>query len=177
MNNIMVDLETMGTGSNAAIVSIGAVEFDFEKNKVGKEFYQVVSLSDDDESGIRDKSTEAWWNKQSEEARFVLTLPGLHISEALKEFTKFVCSCGSQRNVKIWGNGSDFDNVILVNAYRRCNLSLPWEYWNHRCYRTVKNLFKDVKMVRSGTHHNALDDAKSQAEHLLMMLGIPQEVE
>ena len=39
MKGVMLDLETMGNGSNAAITAIGAVEFDTETNLIGDKFY------------------------------------------------------------------------------------------------------------------------------------------
>jgi exodeoxyribonuclease VIII len=42
-----------------------------------------------------------------------------------------------------------------------------WEFWKDKCYRTVKGMYPDVKMERSGTHHNALDDAFYQTLHLI----------
>jgi hypothetical protein len=75
---------------------------------------------------------------------------------------------GNIPDVRVWGNGADFDNPILAVAYRRTIFSgQPWKPYNGRCYRTVKNQFQDVKLVRTGTHHNALDDARSQATHLV----------
>lgn len=46
MSCIMVDLETMGTSSNAAIVDIGAVEFDIdaEVGLLGAEFYCNIDI-------------------------------------------------------------------------------------------------------------------------------------
>lgn len=67
----------------------------------------------------------------------------------------------------IWGNGASFDNVILANAYRAASIQQPWAYWNDRCYRTLKKRYLDIALRRQGTHHNALDDAISQAEHLI----------
>ena len=67
----------------------------------------------------------------------------------------------------IWGNGAAFDNVVLASAFRATGMQVPWAFWNDRCYRTVKSLFSNVKLKRSGTHHNALDDAVTQAKHLL----------
>ena len=43
-SHLMLDLETMGTKSNSAIISIGAVEFDILTGKTGREFYRNVSL-------------------------------------------------------------------------------------------------------------------------------------
>lgn len=44
MNNLMIDLETMGKKPNAPIVSIGAVFFNPQSGELGPEFYAVVSL-------------------------------------------------------------------------------------------------------------------------------------
>lgn len=35
----------------------------------------------------------------------------------------------------------------------------------------MKALHSEIKMVRTGIHHNALDDAQSQAEHLISIIG------
>ena len=43
MNNLMIDLETMGKNKDAPIVSIGAVFFTPETGDIGQEFYAVVS--------------------------------------------------------------------------------------------------------------------------------------
>ena len=44
MLDVMLDLETMGTQPDAAIVAIGAVEFDLEAAQLGRRFYQPVTL-------------------------------------------------------------------------------------------------------------------------------------
>ena len=166
MKNIMIDLETMGSGSNAAIVSVGAVVFD--ENGIGATFYRKVSLKDSVSLGLDiDTDTVLWWMKQSDEARAELTdSDSFSLGSVLSEFSDFARGGG---HTVVWGCGSDFDNVILANAWGKAfpHIKLPWEFWNNRCYRTVKNLFRDVKMERTGTHHNALDDAISQAEHLI----------
>jgi len=71
----------------------------------------------------------------------------------------------------LWGNGSTFDNVILSNAYRAIGVKQPWDFWNDRCYRTLKSLYPHVKLERSGVAHNALDDAKSQAMHAVRIIN------
>ncbi|HAU5802086.1 3'-5' exonuclease [Citrobacter freundii] len=47
MNNLMIDLETMGKKPNAPIVSIGAVFFDPQSGELGQEFYSAVNLDID----------------------------------------------------------------------------------------------------------------------------------
>lgn len=167
MNNIMVDLETMGSGSHSAIIAIGAVEFDTTKKQLGKEFYRVIDLTSSVEAGGEmDPSTVIWWMGQSDEARKAFTAKGVKLPQALIEFVDFLDTCAPRKTRCIWGNGASFDNVILGNAFRRLQLTIPWEFWNDRCYRTIKALYPDVKIKREGTHHNALDDAKDQARHL-----------
>jgi hypothetical protein len=70
----------------------------------------------------------------------------------------------------VWGNGASFDCVILGNAYRAVGDEPPWKYFNERCYRTAKAMLPAVPFERIGTHHHALDDAASQAQHLIKML-------
>jgi exodeoxyribonuclease VIII len=67
----------------------------------------------------------------------------------------------------VWGNGASFDNTILTETYKRLGRTPPWPFWKDRCYRTVKSMFPNVPMERSGTHHNAMDDALTQAQHLI----------
>ena len=66
----------------------------------------------------------------------------------------------------VWGNGASFDNVLLATAYKRLGMETPWPFWKDRCFRTMKNVCK-VDHSFEGTAHNALDDARSQAQHLI----------
>jgi hypothetical protein len=169
MANIMLDLETMGNRGTSAIISIGAVQF--SPSGIGKEFYKTVNLDSCMKAGLTiDASTIAWWMQQSEEAKTSSMKGELSLFQALQEFTKFIG--GTNSDAKIWGNGADFDNAILANAYRASNLEVPWKHWNNRCYRTMKSVFaKAPKPEFSGEKHNALDDAKFQATHLISIMS------
>lgn len=170
MQDVMIDLETMGKGPNAAIVAIGAVEFDIQTQQIGYRFYMVVDLESSVESGGEmDASTVMWWLKQSDEARARLSVPGEPIVVALRQFASWMKDRANLDDVRVWGNGATFDNVILASAYRRSKIPQPWQFFNDRCYRTVKADHPEVKIKRIGTHHNALDDAESQARHLIAM--------
>lgn len=169
MIDMMLDLETLGTRPYSAIVSIGAVFFDPYENKLGDEFYRVVDLRSQGNLGLTmDSATVQWWMQQSDEARAVYKGSGIPVEAALRDLSTFI---GEARRdtVRVWGNGSDFDNVLLSCAYEKALLTLPWRYGNNRCYRTVKSFYKGVQLTRVGTYHNALDDAKTQANHLMGM--------
>lgn len=167
MNNIMLDLETMGTGPDAAIISIGAVRFDAD---ITDRFYKIVSLKSSVDAGLRmDPETVLWWMRRSEEARAEFDEDATTLFDALMAFAEW-----AGKGAIVWGNGSDFDNVILASAYRLMKIPAPWIFWNNRCYRTVKALHPEIALERTGTYHRAVDDAESQARHLMRILGTNQ---
>lgn len=168
-DQIMLDLETMSLAPDAAIIAIGAVRFDL--NEPVKEFteedtfYRVVNLKSAQRAGGRiDAETVLWWLQQSEEARMALTGDdSVLIDSALKDFAEWLREAPMEG---IWGNGASFDNVALEGAYIRSGKTPPWSYKANRCYRTISALRPDIKREQLGTFHNALDDAKSQVQHL-----------
>ncbi|MDD5370829.1 MAG: 3'-5' exoribonuclease [Anaerolineaceae bacterium] len=177
MKNIMLDLETMGTNPNAAIIAIGAVEFDISTRTVGERFYRVVDLASSVESGgIIDASTVLWWMQQSDEARSAFSRNGEYLKPVLDQFSCWVADRAFRDDIQMWGNGAASDNVILASAYQRCKLPTPWAFWGDRCYRTVRSLYPNIKMQRVGTYHNAVDDAESQARHLIELLNLDKEL-
>lgn len=164
MNNVMVDLETPDNSVTSGIISIGAVKFDGDGINREDTFYRVIDLQSCIDNGLTvSGSTIAWWMKQSDEARKVFNEPSVHIAIALQDFAKWL-----PEDCKMWGNGAAFDNAILSHAYKKCFQPQPWAFWDDRCYRTVAAA-TDVRRVQQGVHHNALDDAISQAEHLIQI--------
>ena len=158
MKHVMLDLETFGTDANSVIVSIGAVVFDFE-NDFTENWYQCIDARSCVDVGlVMTPETVMWWLKQSDEARSMFKVQGMDLTTALKLFDSWIVE---HDPVGVWGNGSDFDNVLIANACKAVGRPLPWKYYKNMCFRTVKNLFK-VEMKREGVHHNALDDAVHQ---------------
>jgi len=167
MKNIMVDLETLGNGPKAVIVSIGAVQFD--ETGLGDTFYINVDPESCVATGMEmDVSTVMWWMQQSDAARKALTQTAqFSIAAALDQFRRYLPS----GDVVLWGNGATFDNVILASAHRLVGVKRPWSFRNDRCFRTLKDLYPQVKPgMPVGTAHNALDDAVFQAEHASRIL-------
>lgn len=171
MRAIMIDLETMGTRPYSAITAIGAVVFDLHDMQLKKEFYSVVNLQSCLESQMTvDGGTVEWWMKQSDEARLVISGGGISLRDALEEFQHIF---HLEPSLEVWGNGADFDNVLLACAYERAGMKVPWKFYNNRCYRTVKSFVPQIRIDRAGgTHHNALDDARAQALHLMRILEV-----
>lgn len=165
-SHVMVDLETLGNGSNAVITSIGAAKFN--SSGVTDTFFCTVDPESCVASGLKmDVSTVLWWMKQSDDARAAFKSKGLLLGDALEQFSSWF-----PKESCLWGNGATFDNVILSNAYKAVGQQTPWPYWGDRCYRTAKALFSEIKApVFQGTVHNALDDAVHQARHLIKIAG------
>lgn len=169
MKDVMLDLETLGTVPGCVILAIGAVAFDPKTNELGDEFYHVINRKSSESYGLFvDPETVKWWAAQSEQARKVLTESDSNGSLGLRPIlASFNIWLEKFPDVRVWGNGADFDNPLLSVAYRKAGMKPGWGPWNGRCYRTVKNLAPHVKVERQGTHHDALDDAKHQARHIM----------
>ncbi len=178
--NIMLDLEVLSCASNAAIISIGAVHFNAED--ILNNFYQVIDLDSCLRYGRKvDGATLAWWMHQSEEARAVFQeTKTVSLTQCLLAFTSWCNHCKKSDNaedIAMWGNGSDFDNVILQEAYSRCCYTRPWNFRSNRCYRTIKNTFSKVpKREFEGVEHNALADAENQAQHLIVINEVAKKL-
>lgn len=171
---VMADIETLSAKPGGVILSIGAVKFD--RHGVHDSFYQVITPKSCTDAGLKiDIDTVMWWFNQSPEAqKALLAEPRSDLPQVLLCFAAWVASSyvgvfEEKREVELWGNGANFDNVLLAAAYDACGLDRPWKFYNDRCYRTLKAMHPDVPMARSGTHHNALDDARSQAMHLISL--------
>lgn len=184
MNHIMVDIETLDTVQSAVVLSIGAVAFDPHSKELGEKFY-VEFTEDLANQQIKGRTISAdtvqWWMMQSDAARSIFARrdeddlitpkpanPAVRMSteHGLNEFSQFIARHGGKK-VELWGNGADFDNVIIGSLYDSFDLLKPWSYGKNRCYRTMKRIFgENVPLVRQGVHHNGLDDAITQAVHL-----------
>ncbi|QLR78037.1 3'-5' exoribonuclease [Citrobacter freundii] len=174
--HLMVDLETMGSGPDAPIVSIGAVYFDPSTGNTGAEFYQVVSLESSMSFGMKpDASTIQWWLKQSSEARSaILVDEALGLRETLELLADFIAenAANGSHTVQLWGNGCSFDNVILRRAYALTETPFSVPFWNDRDVRTMVELGKSVginpryDIPFEGDMHNALSDARHQVKYV-----------
>lgn len=171
MKHIMLDIETMGTSSNAAIMSIGACYFDPSTGEMGDTFHEQIDISS---NGVIDASTVLWWMKQDDDARskFYNNHKAQPLEEVLGMFSDFV-----KPNCQVWGNGVAFDNVIIRTAYENPshNEKTPWKFWNDRDVRTMVELGKVIgidpkhDMPFEGVKHDALADAIHQAKYVSMI--------
>lgn len=111
-------------------------------------------------------ATLYWWFEQPAESRLQLTYRPSILSHALTDFTKWLPR-PKWGQFSIWSHGANFDGVILRNAYQATGIECPWSYRDEKCYRTVKNMFSNIKYIHGGEEHVGLDDAYAQAKHLI----------
>ena len=175
MKDIMLDIETLDTAQSAVVMSIGAVVFDPHSKELGEKFY--VEFTNDLGTQQRvgrtvSAATVTWWMQQGAAAKQIFADPApegvrrVSTAQGLTEFASFIARNGGEE-AKLWGNGSDFDNVIVGSLFDSFGLAKPWSYSKNRCYRTMKRLFgENLKLTHQGVHHNGLDDAITQAVHL-----------
>lgn len=170
--HIMIDLETLSTRANAAIISIGAVKFTLGDG-VTDTFYVNIDPKTCKAAGLHvNKETIQWWMEQSKEARDALMINQQPLDVALTEFSDWIGD--DWKKVMPWGNGASFDISIMESAYHAIDMKYPWRYSNIMCYRTVMNLMglsnAKIRASENDTHHHALDDAMSQANTLMEIL-------
>ncbi|EHI6682857.1 exonuclease [Escherichia coli] len=169
-DHLMIDLETMGKNPDAPIISIGAIFFDPQTGYMGPEFSKTIDL--ETAGGVIDRDTIKWWLKQSREAQSAILTDEIPLDDALLQLRKFINENSGESFVQIWGNGANFDNVILRRSYERLGIPCPWRYYNDRDVRTIVELGNsigfEVRMAIpfEGVPHNALDDARHQAKQV-----------
>ena len=164
MNHVMVDLETLAVAADACILSIGAVRFDLESDKIDDAgFYASISVESNLHMGRKiSEDTLIWWFKQSTDAQGVFLEKKKPLVWALMEFRDWLVG----NDCQIWSNGADFDLPILAHAFGQVGMEVPWKFWNSNCFRTYKKLpgAKQLRAPNVGVKHNALSDAITQAQ-------------
>lgn len=169
MNNLMIDVESMGTGPDGALIAIGAVFFDERTGQLGNEFYRTINLATAVATGGEiDPATVMWWMAQDDATRNAVRFNTYHIQEALDDFCAFITAVSvGGVDLMVWGCSPTFDCLKIERAMKRLAIQVPWKYFNERCYRTIRERNRSVVQDERVGLHNALDDAKFQALHLI----------
>jgi|HubBroStandDraft_6_1064221.scaffolds.fasta_scaffold361590_2 exodeoxyribonuclease VIII len=187
--HVMLDLETMSTAPDAAIVQVGAVAFDPEGVEPlyatfdsKRHFERTVALQSSLLAGGRiDEETVAWWCRQNPIARSAIESNCERLGVVLNAFRLWferlypgvrdgtAAPRRSESHVLIWSHGAAFDLSVLESAYVCLGLEAPWYYRNARDTRTLFDLATELagwsKPPRT-VAHSALMDAVAQAEDL-----------
>ena len=169
--HIMCDLETLSTEPDAVILSIGLARM--ESGNI-RSIHIRPSIQEQLEVGRHiSADTLAWWNDKPLDVRaaaFGEEETRVRVVDALQLVYEFADG-KDWKDMRMWGNGSDFDNVILGTLYRQFKVPVPWKFYNNRCFRTVKNLSYGLVTIPeeqgNDQKHNAEADAVSQLRRLI----------
>lgn len=177
----VADIETLGKGADAVIGSIGVVIVDVTRLKAIDEFYCRIDLA---QGRQRDDATLAFWEQQKVESpaaweEMFGNAGRLFLVDALQALSNFLSRHFSKAAaVELMGNGSEFDNVLLADAYRQWGVEQPWWFRGNQSLRTAVWMGRvllgiDPKYQRpfEGIRHHALHDARHEAAYLIDILA------
>lgn len=163
-----IDMETLSTEHNAALLSIGAVIHDFDTGQQVDTFYANITPESSIAAGLDvSESTKAWWAKQGQAAQDVLSVDQRPLRDVLVDFTKWLAGHGVQYAI---GNGPRADNQWLESACKAVGMQSPIKYWGDLDMRTLTFIGTHIlgldhwHSTFKGVKHNALHDAINEAE-------------
>lgn len=173
MKHIMIDIETLGIELGSPIVSIGAVAFSL--NGIEDTFYKVVEL--DDGWIYAEKETLKWWMKQSDSAREVFNCKGENIDIVLDKLYEF-CQKHGEKESCYWAKDPEFDFKFITHEGGADFKELLLK--RSRSVRTITDTIMPILGIslkrNDHSEHNALADAKYQAEQVIYCLNKIKEL-
>lgn len=168
MHHLVLDLETLSLKTDARVLSIGAVGLDGQFQIVSH-FYAPLKIEWllNPEYSV-DANTFNWWMQQSSEARAALDIEnGLTPSDAVDRFNWWIKANGDPSTMNVWGNGPEFDVVILKHLFQRNHTDWPFIYNRVQSIRTIRLLDDvlglDAIWEKARVEHHALYDAEAEA--------------
>ena len=166
--NVMIDIETLGTSFDSVMLSCSLVKFDITNGKTYEELTVYFDLEESIKKGFKVKAdTLEWWLTQNPEVLRGQIKKTSSYASLLK-----ICAFLGDKDCRVWGNSASFDLGILGNY---CDLYLvprPWKFWNEMCVRTICNINPEPKINMDfvGEKHNPIDDCKHQVKYLVETL-------
>jgi hypothetical protein len=187
MNNdpvrFMFDIETLSTRPDALILSLGVVVIDsaLETNYTVVApplwWYKTINRESQKHRHIDVGTVEFWLDIADTYPRAQSN--SMMLTDVLYSLNSWLTIVAAYLKVPLtecefWAKGTDFDFVILKDAYSSLGIPIPWQYNSIRDLRTV--LKRTPKMVYTPKEenkelHNALGDAKFQAMQLIQVLN------
>ena len=160
----MIDIEGLGTGPDAAILTIAAQSFDpFGTGHYDRHYYARITLESQENRRIQD-DTLAWWATQPlAQAEAFAEDNRIPLDQALDELYRL-----AWQHDYIWAQGPTYDVNILEHAYKSYNKTQPWQFYRIRDSRPVLSLWPGRPVPP--TSHHALEDTRKQFDILQQTL-------
>lgn len=183
--DVMIDIETLSTNREKGMILSAAFQT-FKVNPFDDSFEDIdasceVFLNPTDSmfSGfVVDEGTMSWWSHRPvgmiTDLRKNLKQNGADPFMALSELYGKLKDLSKVYNLVVWSKGTDFDFVLLENAFKRLGIirsedELPYKFWMKRDVRTVVDFAKRMhpdKIVKTEPAHGALADCKIQIDEV-----------
>lgn len=178
--HLMLDVECMGTRTNAPLAAIGAVIFEPDTGKILDKFYVKIDITTSVKAGaVLDPETIKWWLKQQPEAQLQLVgnvgdTDVYDVSTAITMLAEFVQRNQSspRQGIKHWANGANFDPGIVEETCHNLGRRSPLVFWKSLCVRTLVEMGRQfgidpkAEMASLGSPHKALDDCERQVAYV-----------
>ena len=194
--DVMVDIETLGIQEDSTIFQISAAAFDINTGRIIKindkgaifDQYADITLEKDLKA---DGETIKWWLLKYPEMFYSLITKGqISPKQLLISFCIWLKSFYSiSDNVHLWGNGVNFDNLMLKFQLDKLGeeYKYPIKYSRDRDYRTIidlacvlmktdrttlnEKLLEEYKENNEFNPHNAMDDVLIQIYKLTRIIN------
>lgn len=161
MNRLMLDFKTLDVAECPVILSMGAVVFN--ENEIVDCIYEKIDQQSCLELGCTiSDDTIAWWDKQSEAAKTAAFGGTTNIGYAMGMLVDFYKKHDCE---EIWSAGALTDIRWTNNILIKLGMEKPWKFYKEMCFRTFRIYMPQFDFEKSGTVHNALDDAINQAKY------------
>ena len=119
----MIDLETLGTGSNSVVISAGLIAFNISTGEILADIDIGLNLNQQIKTGgvIDGDTLEFHFAQAPDSIQKMAQRKVLDVKEGLDLISNFI---KANNITTLWGNGATFDNVILRNLYARHQVKL-----------------------------------------------------
>ncbi len=174
----MLDLETLSTRTNAAVVQIAAIAFDprvgDDPAAAGHRTFNKFVRDIPDYCHV-DPRTVSWWMQQQVAPSLgkKIETTGCSLLAALDQFCDWYVQLGQVE--ALWSHGATFDIPIVAYHCEVLGLKVPWSYRAPRDTRTLYSLAPGGMPAAVGyggaLTHDALYDCEIQIKQVLGALA------
>jgi len=165
----MVDIETLSSQPDAAVIAIGLCLFNHKEILDSRQFLIDPRYA----PGHRDIDTLEWWQNQ-DSGVFTKMMSGEAMPWEICHEMYDLCR-HEWKTRTIWANAPTFDISILRQLFKLYDIGFPFHFSKEMDYRTVKHFAKEMGIdfnapLEERSAHDAESDAIAQAKALQIML-------
>jgi hypothetical protein len=167
-----IDIETLATEGDAAVIAIGATVFDVDGFL---DQGHLVLINPTLSPGARDRGTWMWWCQQDKDIMERMMSGDATPWLACETFTNLCVGVDY-----FWGYPARFDVGHLRGLFRNCGRELPFSFRQEMCLATARRLLEnnptmtsDLRKIKESNleAHDAMADAIVQARQIQAILN------